>query len=313
MKPCDSSTVTKSDASVRENFWKFSDYLCLMKRTNAVVGICCDTQNSEGARIKLDQQDSDENPEERGCGISSAKMQGGKIAGGMETEAKEYPWMAALITRRNSTSPFCGGTLVSDRHVLSAAHCTTRIKIQDLWIRLGEYSFESVWETRAKSFRASEIRIHSDFNTATYENDIALIKLLRPTTFSSYVWPICLPSANDDLFDGRNAVVIGYGSSSFGGPASPVLMEVTVPVIRNSLCQTKYVHRISDTVLCAGAPNADSCQGDSGGPLMIQLQNQRWIVIGIVSWGIRCGDPKHPGIYTRVNKYVEWIVENAEF
>jgi serine protease 56 len=275
-KPCETTTGTKevcedqkkcSISSLRDNFWKFSDYLCLMKRNDAFVGICCSDDKTksndanENARRKV-MDDSVEDAEERGCGISAAKFS--KIAGGVETGAREHPWMAALITRKNSSSPFCGGTLVSDRHVLSAAHCTNRIKIQDLWIRLGEYSFETVWETRAKSFRAAEIRIHSDFNTATYENDIALIKLLRPATFSSYVWPICLPSANDDSFEGRNARVIGYGSSFFGGPVSPVLMEVTVPILKNSVCQTKYLHRISDTVLCAGAPNADSCQGDSG-------------------------------------------------
>lgn len=215
--------------------------------------------------------------------------------------------------RKNSSSPFCGGTLITDRHILTAAHCANRIKVQDLWIRLGEYSFETAWETRAKSFRAVEIRIHSDFNTATYENDIALVKLLKPATFNTYVWPVCLPSMNDDAFEGNIAHVIGYGAQYFGGPTSPVLMEVAVPIWNNSECQKKYLHRISDGVMCAGAPNADSCQGDSGGPLMIQLQNQRWIVIGITSWGIRCGDPRYPGIYTRVNNYIEWIIENAEF
>lgn len=111
--------------------------------------------------------------------------------------------------------------MISDRHIITAAHCASRIKVQDLWIRLGEYSFETLWETRAKSFRASEIRIHADFDLATYENDIALVKLLKPTTFSTYVWPVCLPSTIDDSYVGKNAKVIGYGSQYFGGPASP--------------------------------------------------------------------------------------------
>lgn len=203
--------------------------------------------------------------------------------------------------------------MISDRHILTAAHCASRIKVQDLWIRLGEYSFETAWETRSKSFRAAEIRIHSDFSTATFENDIALVKLLKPATFSTFVWPICLPSTIDDSYEGMNAQVIGYGAQYFGGPASPVLMEVTLPILKNSDCQKKYLNRISDTVMCAGAANADACQGDSGGPLMIQLPNKRWVVVGVTSWGIRCGDARYPGIYTRVNQYIEWIVENAEF
>jgi serine protease 56 len=137
--------------------------------------------------------------------------------------------------------------------------------------------------------------------------------MLKPATFNTYVWPVCLPSMHDDSFEGKTARVIGYGAQFFGGAASPVLMEVAVPVWQNSECQKKYLHRISDDVMCAGAKNADSCQGDSGGPLLMQLQNDRWIIVGITSWGIRCGDPRYPGIYTRVNKYIEWIIENAEF
>jgi secreted trypsin-like serine protease len=235
-----------------------------------------------------------------------------KITGGHPADPGEFPWIAALITRRDADGAFCGGVLITDRHVLSAAHCSNRIRVQDLFVRLGEYSFDAANETRTRDFRVEEIRQHIDFNMATYENDIAILKLLRPSLFNSYIWPICMPPVQDD-FDGKSAIVIGWGTQFFGGPNSKVLMEVSLPIWKNEDCQQKYAHKIFDTVLCAGTGGKDACQGDSGSPLMMQLPNRRWIVIGIVSWGVRCGEPNHPGIYTRVSQYIQWIVENATF
>ena len=79
-------------------------------------------------------------------------------------------------------------------------------------------------------------------------------------------------------------------------------------------CKKTVIENIGDDVLCAGMPTGgqDSCQGDSGGPLLVQLPNRRWVVIGIVSWGVKCGIDNRPGVYTRVDKYLQWIVENAD-
>lgn len=171
--------------------------------------------------------------------------------------------MAALITRNAINGAFCGGVLITDRHVLSAAHCSNRIKIQDLYVRLGEYSFDVANETRTRDFRVSEIRQHIDFDAATYENDIAILKLIRPSLFNSYIWPICMPPMSG-TYEGKRGVVIGWGTQFFGGPFSSTLMEVTVPIWNNDDCQQKYAHKIRETVMCAGASQVDSCQGDSG-------------------------------------------------
>lgn len=208
-----------------------------------------------------DQVKASDDPDERGCGVATKQFP--KIAGGRPADPGEYPWMAALITKNAANGAFCGGVLITDRHVLSAAHCSNRIKVQELYVRLGEYSFETANETRTRDFRVAEIRQHADFDAATYENDIAILKLLRPSLFNSYIWPICMPSVGDNL-EGKRAVVIGWGTQFFGGPHSATLMEVSVPIWKNSDCQLKYAHNIHETVMCAGASQVDSCQGDSG-------------------------------------------------
>ncbi|XP_033344479.1 proclotting enzyme-like [Bombus vosnesenskii] len=250
------------------------------------------------------------NPALRGCG-TTLKSQS-KLVGGRPAYPTKWPWMVALLTTDNAY--YCGGVLVTDRHVLTAAHCVYRFGPQDIKVRLGEYDFATSEETRAVDFTISEIRIHRDFVLDTFANDIAIVKLYLPTVFDSYIWPVCLPPIGQ-TFEYKDAVITGWGARYYGGSHSPVLMEVEVPVWPQSKCTSSIARRIANTTICAGAYNGggDACQGDSGGPLLHQLANGRWVNIGIVSWGIRCGEPGRPGIYTRVNSYLDWIFENAVF
>lgn len=246
----------------------------------------------------------------RGCGTTTkVKI---RIAGGQPADPKEWPWMAALL--REGAIQYCGGVLITDRHVLTAAHCVYRFNPRDITVRLGEYDFTKSDETRAVDFAVTEIRIHRDFKYSTYENDIAIIKVHRPTTFNSYIWPVCLPPIQQ-TFENKDAIVTGWGTQYYGGPASTVLMEVAVPVWPQERCVRSFTQKITNTTMCAGAYEGgrDACQGDSGGPLLHQLANGRWVNIGIVSWGIRCGEPGYPGIYTRVSSYLDWIFANAVF
>ncbi|XP_076677168.1 chymotrypsin-C [Andrena cerasifolii] len=246
----------------------------------------------------------------RGCGTSLKTH--GRLVGGRPADPTEWPWMAALL--RKGETRYCGGVLITDRHVLTAAHCVYKTNPRDIKVRLGEYDFSSPDETRALDFAVLEIRVHRDFDYISYENDIATVKMRQPTVFNSYIWPVCLPPV-DQTFENRNAVVTGWGTQYFGGPVSTVLMEVSVPIWPQEKCVESFVQRIPRTAMCAGAYEGgrDACQGDSGGPLLHQLGNGRWVNVGIVSWGIRCGDADRPGIYTRVSSYLDWIFENAVF
>lgn len=135
-------------------------------------------------------------PEERGCGISTKSFS--KITGGRPADPSEWPWMAALIRRSHL---FCGGALITNLHVLSAAHCVYKYDKNEITVRLGEYNFNKKDETRSRDFRVIDVRQHIDFDENTYDNDIAIIKLHQSVLFNSYIWPVCMPPPGE-TFEG---------------------------------------------------------------------------------------------------------------
>jgi len=243
----------------------------------------------------------------RGCGALSKQLT--RIVGGQPADKGEWPWMAALL--RDSDDQYCGGVLVTDQHILSAAHCVDNFKASDITIRLGEYDFEAPSNSR-RDFDVERIYMHERYNRKTYENDIALLKLKKATTFNNDIWPICLPPPNVKL-EGKSAYVTGWGTTSYSGQSSKVLLEVFLPIWKNSDCKRAYTQTITDKQVCAGYRQGgkDSCQGDSGGPLMYQMSTGRWAVVGVVSWGIRCAEKDKPGVYSRVDSYSDWIKDKV--
>ncbi|XP_077294942.1 proclotting enzyme-like [Arctopsyche grandis] len=304
------------------NLVQFINTFCRIENS-FIPGICCPDQLEEKANLIQDpdlspRNDIEENEIEdnnvgitpfRGCGISSRYRP--KIVGGQPADPKEWPWMVALLRSQNIN--FCGGALVTNRHIISAAHCTNGFKPQDIRVRLGEYDFTRDGETNAKDFRVINVKEHPEYNAETFQNDISMLVINRPVRFDDSIRPICLPTALDD-FANKMAIVAGWGTQGFGGPTSDVLLEVDIPIWPQDKCEAAFPQIvIPETTLCAGAlvGRKDSCQGDSGGPLMHQLESGRWITVGIVSTGLRCGQPGRPGLYTRVNQYLPWIVQNT--
>lgn len=243
------------------------------------------------------------------CGLPDLDK---RIVGGENANPDQWTWMAALLRRETGTH-YCGGVLISNRYVVTAAHCTVGLKAANITIRLGAYNIRQT-EPHALDVEVSRVRQHPRFMQDTFVNDISVLRLKHPVKFNEHIRPVCLPMRRADTFFKKKATAIGWGTRSFGGPYSAILQQVTLRVWNNSECDTKFVQPIHKVFLCAGPvkDKGDSCQGDSGGPLMVQDKtSKQWTLIGIVSWGIKCGDPGIPGIYTRVTEFLDFIYEHA--
>lgn len=293
------------------NFLTFLTHMCLIE--GRYIGVCCPEADTTTTTTTTPRPNTPAPPPTRGCG-TNAKRFSTRIVGGRPADPDEWPWLAALVHRSGTGSgQYCGATLISDTHVLTAAHCLAPFKQSDILVKLGEYDFDETGETGDQTFSVAAMKMHENYNEATYENDIAMIRLDRPAVKSNSIWPICLPPRSEQ-FTNRRAFVIGWGTIYFGGPTSSILQEVNVRVWEPDTCKKNYKtldRDVLDTMLCAGETNRDSCQGDSGGPLnCLNPTTRKWELCGVVSWGARCAEPDFPGVYTRVTEYLDWINNN---
>ncbi|XP_037820128.1 trypsin-1 [Lucilia sericata] len=232
-----------------------------------------------------------------------------RIVGGTQVRQNKYPWTAQLVKGRYYPRLFCGGSLINDRYVLTAAHCVHNNRDQ-ITIRLLQLDRSS--SDPGITRKVARVIIHPQYNPTTIVNDVALLRLESPIQFNDKIRPVCLPNRNHN-FDNKDAVVAGWGLIKEGGSTSNYLQEVTVPIITNQQCRnTKYKNKIYDVMLCAGLVKQggkDACQGDSGGPLIVN--EGRFKLAGVVSFGYGCAQPNAPGVYARVSKFLDWIQRNT--
>jgi len=240
-----------------------------------------------------------------GCKCGEAKTVS-KIVGGVATEAHEYPWQVGLSG--GGSVPFCGGSLISNKHILTAAHCTQGGG--DMYVLLGDHSLSASEELKVK---VCNIKDHPNYNSKNLNNDFSVLTLCDTVEFTDKISPVCLPSSQGQgtQYEGVDAVVSGWGTLSSGGPRPNTLMEVMVKTMSNSQCcaadKAYSCSDITDPMLCASNPGKDSCQGDSGGPLVTKGTDGRYTLIGVVSWGNGCAQADAPGVYARVTNKLDWI------
>ncbi|XP_014470116.1 PREDICTED: mucin-17 [Dinoponera quadriceps] len=250
------------------------------------------------------------------CGVRPLISRAGKIVGGKGAQFGEWPWQ--VLVREATwlglfTKNKCGGVLITDKYVITAAHCQPGF-LASLVAVFGEYDISGELETkRSVTKNVRRVIVNRGYDPATFENDLALLELESPVQFDEHIVPICMPEDGID-FTGRMATVTGWGRLKYNGGVPSVLQEVQVPIMENAVCQemfqtASHSKLILDSFLCAGYANGqkDSCEGDSGGPLVMQQPDGRWFLVGTVSHGIKCAAPYLPGVYMRTTYFKPWL------
>nr|XP_054768604.1 trypsin-like [Lytechinus pictus] len=228
------------------------------------------------------------------------------IVGGTVASPHSWPWQTLVLNRNGAH--MCGASIIDDQWIVCAGHCFgRRPKPADYSFVLGAHNKLT---DRDYTVTAETIIVHEDYSGTKLTNDIALIKLSQPITFSDTISPACL--VNERPQDGSMAYVTGWGTTSSGGSTTTFLNQVGVPIVSDAVCTASYGSEFYPAeMVCAGYPEGgkDSCQGDSGGPMVVQNRDGYWELAGVVSWGYGCAQAGNYGVYTNVVNYLDWIAD----
>nr|XP_054763623.1 uncharacterized protein LOC129270248 [Lytechinus pictus] len=221
----------------------------------------------------------------------------------------EYPWHVALYIRNGTFA--CGGSIIAKDWILTAAHCLYGLD-PPFHIQAGTLTYGFDMDPNGQVREAAQTYIHPLYLPTKFDNDIALIKLSTPLTFTDAVQPVCLPAVRDDLPEvGSFATFTGWGSfTTYQGAIPQILQTARAPVIPTYICQRHVTFPIPQPLMFCTMYDTglqDTCSGDSGGGL-VQEKNGQWAIYGINSWGLRdCGSAYTPSGKTRVSSYIDFI------
>ncbi|XP_068180750.1 chymotrypsin-like protease CTRL-1 [Antennarius striatus] len=239
-----------------------------------------------------------------GCGVPAIKPQVSgynKIVNGETAVSGSWPWQVSLQDGRGFH--FCGGSLINQYWVVTAAHC--RVSPRNHRVILGEHDRQHSGENiQVKTI--SKAITHPYYNSQNFNNDITLLKLTYPAQITPRVSPVCLASSSTSIPSGTKCVTTGWGRT--GQTSSPrYLQQTALPLLSPAQCKQYWgYNRITDAMICAGASGVSSCQGDSGGPLVCE-HSGTWSLVGIVSWGTSNCNVRAPAVYARVSYLRRWI------
>ncbi|XP_037322639.2 coagulation factor IXb isoform X2 [Pungitius pungitius] len=240
-----------------------------------------------------------------------------RIVGGNDAIPGEIPWQVALMSHSDvlqRAEVFCGGSLISELWVLTAAHCLVPndVKRQNFFVRVGEHDVTQA-EDSERDHEVAEKHMHHlyDSKKSLVDNDIALLKLATPVVLSNQRRPICLGLKDFTESISREtptSLVSGWGKLKTTGIQPNTLKKLEVPYVDRTECKKSSQTPITSGMFCAGFENEakDSCSGDSGGPHATNYKGT-WFLTGIISWGEECAKAGKYGVYTRVARFIPWI------
>lgn len=242
-----------------------------------------------------------------------------EIIGGATAQPGAWPWQVALLQSdiaNNFNAQFCGGTLVDESFVVTAAHCVTessgRVSPRST-IRVLTGTQSLAQNSGGVRRRIAEIIRHPQYDDDSSDYDIAVIRLSTPATGITVARLLNAKQETSLAWTGDPSFVTGWGNLSRNGSNFPTdLQEVEVPIVERSNCNdgNSYDGLITQRMICAGltAGGKDSCQGDSGGPLIVRDAQGRWQTLaGVVSWGFGCAARNLYGVYARVAVLSGWV------
>ncbi|XP_055610864.1 brachyurin-like [Uranotaenia lowii] len=226
-----------------------------------------------------------------------------RIVNGVPAQPNQFPYQVVMIIYMANGAALCGGSILSNQWILTAGHCVEGAK--RFLIILGTTKLFDRSDPSRVEINATEFIRHEKYNPNTIVNDIAVIKLPSPITFTDSIKPVSI-QRKSTIIAGKKAIVSGFGITKDNGNVSEVLNYATMKVLLNAECSLFYPTLVKATNVCArGYLLESACHGDSGGPLVLESTKEQ---IGLVSFGHGLGCEKGlPVVYTLISAYSSWI------
>ncbi|CAG5123081.1 unnamed protein product [Candidula unifasciata] len=240
-----------------------------------------------------------------------------KILGGGFATYGEFPWIANILY---DNVHLCGGSIISEFWVITAAHCLDS-GIKELYsIAVGDHTLWKL-DTHETKYNVDSVFLQGRYHPGSFDYDIGLIKVKpdrngRGIKFNAYVQPSCLPLDSRILAVNTQMVIAGWGNTAQSGNQSVILKKVRVPLMWHSECITSHPKVITPNMFCVGTighsvANGTACHGDSGGPAFSQTPDGV-VLYGIISFGNGCRDTKEATVLINVSRFRAWIVSTIK-
>jgi len=274
---------------------------------------------------------------------------GSRIVNGKIIKDNSWPWLAAMVKydpNDNTLYQFCGSTVINKDWIVTASHCVAddsqSVMVRTIRIVPGSEDLLAAVKSKgiAALLKITKVIVHPQYDqpAGSTNNDIALIKLASPLTFTSEIKPACLPNEPLNATVNRAGIlknkynnrpvafVAGWGHQQEGGApqsssgpvigaGSDVAKQVDIEMYTNADCKSRLRgYTFTDQMICGGFEQGgkDSCQGDSGGPLVQKGANGAYELSGVVSWGAGCARAGMPGIYANVHALKTWVLNTIK-